>query len=433
MPQMIQAREAAGLLKPGMGVFVQGAASEPSHILGAIHDAPGAGAGVDFHYVFLAGINRFDPTSLDEDARATCFFVGAQNRASVAAGRTRFLALHYSRIFTYLRDQAPLDLAIIQVAPPDENGRCSLGVSVDFAPLAMDRAGCVLAEINPAMPAPPGSPTIAHEQIDYAVETDHPLVTYQDSPVPAEMVEIGRHVASLIEDGDCIETVIGRVPSAVLAALGDKRDLGLHSGMVSAPITRLIEKGVLTGARKSIDRGKAVTGVALGGPALFDYLGGAPDVLFRPVDYTHDVATIARIDNFVAVNSVLEIDLFGQINAETQGGRLTGGTGGLMDFMRGARLSKGGRSILALRASGAGGTVSRIVPALGQGQMVSGARTDVDFVVTEQGIADLRYLTPDARAQALISIAHPDFQDELSRAWHPLHATHIGKTEAKGD
>jgi 4-hydroxybutyrate CoA-transferase len=413
VPQTIEASEAAALLKPGMTVFVQGAASEPSQILGAIADAPGAAAGVHFVYVFLAGINRFDPTTLDEQAGATCFFVGAQNRASVAAGKTRFLALHYSRIFTYLRDEAPIDLALVQVAPPARDGRCSLGVSVDFAPVAMAKADCVLAEINTSMPAPPGSPSIAYEDLDYCVETDHPLVTYEETPVPDEMMEIGRHVASLIEDGDCIETGIGRVPSAVLAALGGKRDLGIHSGMVSAPIIELMEKGVVTGAMKSIDRGKAVTGVALGDSRLFDYLGAAPDVLFRTVDYTHDAATIAR-------------------NAETQDGRLTGGTGGLMDFMRGARLSRGGRSILALRASGAGGGVSRIVPALGAGQMVTGARTDVDFVVTEHGIADVRYLSVEERAQALIGIAGADFREDLSRAWHQLHATHMGTTEQKG-
>lgn len=426
MPQNIEAPEAAALLKPGMTVFVQGAASEPTHILGAIADAPGAADGVHFVYVFLAGINRFDPAVLSDRARATCFFVTAQNRASVAAGKTRFLALHYSRIFTYLRDAAQIDLALVQVAPPDREGRCSLGVSVDFAPSALAKAGTVVAEINRAMPAPPGSPTIPYEAIDFAVHTDHPLVTYEETPPPEEMTAIGRSVASLIEDGDCIETGIGRVPGAVLAALGGKRDLGIHTGMVSAPIIQLMEKGVVTGARKNIDQGKVVTGVALGGAGFFDFLGASPSILFRPADYTHDVATIARLDNFVAVNSVLEVDLFGQINAETQAGRLTGGTGGLMDFMRGARLSKNGRSIVALRASGAGGTVSRIVPALGAGQMVTGARTDVDFVVTEHGIADLRYQSVADRAQALIAIAAPDFRDQLERAWRSLHAAHIG-------
>ncbi len=426
MPEWITSSEAAALLKPGMNVYVQGAASEPSDLLGAIAKAEGAADGVHFIYVFLAGINRTDPAGLSEGASATCFFVSAHNRASVTAGKTKFLPLHYSRIFTYLRDAAPIDMALIQVAPPDENGRCSLGVSVDYAPCAMAKAGTVVAEINSTMPAPPGSPTIGLDEIDYCVETGHPLVSYEESPVPGEMMEIGHHVAALVQDGDCIETGIGRVPSAVLVALGGKQDLGMHSGMVSAPIMELVEKGVITGTRKSIDPGKVVTGVALGGPELFQFLGTSPDIMFKGVDYTHDVATLARIDNFVAINSVLEVDLFGQINAETQGAQLSGGTGGLMDFMQGARLSKGGRNILALRASGGRGKISRIVPALGVGQIVSGSRTDVDFVVTEHGMADIRYCSPDERARALIGIAAPDFQEDLSRAWHGLHATHIG-------
>ncbi|KAB2877607.1 MAG: acetyl-CoA hydrolase/transferase family protein [Pseudorhodoplanes sp.] len=426
MPAIIELQDFPSLLKPGMTVFVQGAASEPTDLLSALGHSGRAFHGVHFTGVFLPGVNKLDLASLGAGASATYFFVTPENTGSVATGQARFVPLHYSRIPRYFREMAAIDIALIQVAPPDERGQCSLGVSVDFVPGILERAGRVVAEINQSMPSPPGSPTIPFDRIDIAVRTDHPLLSYRQSDASAEVTVVGTAVAALIDDGDVIETGIGKVPTAVLQALGGKRDLGIHSGMISDPVIELMESGVVTGARKSIDQGKVVTGIALGTDRLFNFVRHHPDILFRPVDYTHSVAVLAQIDNFVAINSAIEVDLFGQVNGETLNGRQVSGVGGLVDFMRGARESSGGRSIIALTATGKGGEISRIVPALKPGQTTTTLRVDVDFVVTEHGTADLRYKSVDERAAALMGVAAPRFRQMLEEAWGPLRRAHLG-------
>jgi len=223
-------------------------------------------------------------------------------------------------------------------------------------------------------------------------------------------------VARLIEDGDTIQIGIGKVPAAVLASLRDRRDLGLHGGLVSDEVAELHASGVLTGARKSHERGVVVCTAALGSEAVYRWAGRCPDLRFAPVSHTHDVRVIAQIDRFVAINSVLSVDLSGQANAETVGGRQVSGTGGLLDFVRGARLSKGGRSILALPST-AGGRTSRIVPRLGEGDVVGCPRADADIVVTEHGVAHLRDRSIEERADVLVAIADPAFRDELADQW----------------
>jgi 4-hydroxybutyrate CoA-transferase len=427
MPATIELQDFPSFLKPGMTVFVQGAASEPTDLLSTLAGVSKACDGVHFTGMFLPGVNRNDPTTLSARASATYFFITPENSGSVASGKARFVPLHYSRIPFYFRDVAAIDMALIQVAPPDERGRCSLGVSVDFVPGILEKAGSVVvAEINQSMPPPLGSPTIPFDRIDIAVRTDHPLIAFDQSAASEEFAVIGAAVAALINDGDVIETGIGKVPTAVLRALGGKRDLGIHSGMISDPIIELMESGIVTGARKSIDQGKVVTGVALGTDRLYDFVGRTPDILFRPVDYTHNVNMLAQIENFVAINSAIEVDLFGQVNGENLNGRQVSGVGGLVDFMRGARESPGGRSIIALTATGKGGTTSRIVPTLQSGQTASTLRADVDFVVTEHGTVDLRYKSVDERAEALIAVAAPRFREMLEQAWRPLRRAHLG-------
>ncbi len=428
MPATMELLDFFRLLKPGMTVFVQGAASEPTELLSALAGSGEACDGVHFSGALLPGVNQYDPASFSAGASATYFFVTPENSGSVATGRARFMPLHYSRIPSYFRDVAAIDLALIQVAPPDERGQCSLGVSVDFVPGILKKPDVVVvAEVNQSMPSPPGSPTIPFDRIDFAVPTDHPLIPYGQSAASEEIAAIGTAVAALIHDGDVIETGIGKVPVAVLRALGGKRDLGIHSGMISDPIIELLESGVVTGARKSIDQGKVVTGLALGTDRLFDFVRHRPDILFRPVDYTHNAAVLAQIANFVAVNSAIEVDLFGQVNGETLDGRQISGVGGLVDFMRGARESPGGRSIVALTATGKGGAISRIIPALKPGQAATALRADVDFVVTEHGTADLRYKSIDERADALMGVAAPQFRRMLEEAWRPLRRAHLGR------
>lgn len=420
MTNWIKAGAVRDLLPPGASVFVQGAASEPTHLL----DALAGGAPRDLRYlsVQLSGINRRDLAALHEGARFTGFFVTPETRNSFADGDARFLPLGYPEIVRYLAGPAPLDAALIQVAPPDGDGRCSLGISADFPTLALSRAPVVIAEVNGTMPSPPGSPWIAMERIDYAVETDHPLVELAPPADDEASSAIAAALAGLIEDGDTLQMGIGRIPTAFLSALAGHRDLGIHSGLISDPVADLVRQGVVTGAGKTMDPGKVVTGVALGTKPLYDFLAHAPDIEFRPAAYTHDPSVIARIERFTAVNSGIEVDLLGQVNGETVGGRQVSGAGGLATFMAGARLARGGRAVMALPATADGGARSRIVPLLQPGSAVTVPRAHADMVLTEHGLARLRHLDLDARAEALIAIAAPQFQGDLAAAWERFRA-----------
>ena len=419
MPEQITLDRLPDLLRPGMTVFVAGASGEPTPLLQALAQAPAASAGVHYVGCRIPGLNVVDPASFHPDARLTSFFVYGEIARSHAAGRVRFLPLHYSGIWQYLSTLA-VDLALIQASLPDERGQCGLGVSVHFVPAVLERARVVVAEVNAAMPRPPRSYGIPYQRLDYVVTTERPLLALPGGEQAADTRRIGAHVASLIADGDTIQIGIGKVPAAVLTALRDHRDLGLHGGMLADQVADLHAAGVMTGARKSHDRGLMVCAAAVGTAKVYDWAGTCPELEFAPVSYTHDVRVMARIDNFVAINSVLSVDLSGQANAEMLGGRQVSGSGGLLDFVRGARLSRGGRSILALPATAAGGKASRIVPRLGESDVVSCPRADADIVVTEHGIAHLRDKSIDERAEALIAIADPDFRDQLASDWHAL-------------
>lgn len=421
MPKVIGADRLPALLRPGMTVFVQGASGQPLPLLEALAAAPAASDRVDYVGCFIPGVNTVDPAAWHPRARLTSPFVFDALAASYAAGRVRFLPVHYSAFERHLRD-LDIDLALIQVTPPDGAGKCSLGVSIHFVPAALTRARAIVAEVNRALPRPRASVTIPFARLDYVVETDRPLPNLAGGAPSPEALRIGAHVASLIADGETIQIGIGKVPAAVLGALRDRRDLGLHGGLVSDEVAELHACGVLTGARKSRDRGVLVCTAALGGPRVYEWAATCGQLRFAPVGHTHDIRVIAGIDHFVAINSVLAVDLFGQANAETVAGRQVSGTGGLLDFVRGAQLSKGGRSILALPATAAGGKTSRIVAALGAGDVVSCPRADADFVVTEYGIAKLRGKSLDERAEALIAIAAPAFRDRLAAGWAALRA-----------
>jgi 4-hydroxybutyrate CoA-transferase len=366
----------------------------------------------------IPGVNAVDPATFHPGARLTSFFLFGDVARSHAAGRVRFLPLHYSGIWDYLAG-LEVDLALIQITPPDRAGRCSLGVSVHFVPAVLDRAKAIVAEVNAAMPRPGRSFEIPYDRLDHVVETERPLVALASGDLPPEIARIGAHVATLIEDGDTIQIGIGKVPAAVLASLRDRRDLGLHGGLVSDELAELHAAGVLTGTQKSHEPGTIVCTSALGSERVYGWAGRCPDLRFAPVSHTHDVRVISRIDRFVAINSVLAVDLSGQANAEMLGGRQVSGTGGLLDFVRGARLSRGGRSILALPST-AGGRTSRIVPRLGESDIVSCPRADADIVVTEHGIARLHDKSTDERALALIAIADPTFRDELADQWNAM-------------
>jgi 4-hydroxybutyrate CoA-transferase len=419
MPEPIALNRLPDLLRPGMTVFIAGASGEPTPLLEALSAAPERSAGVHYVGCRIPGLNMIDPASFHPEARLTSFFVFGEIAKSHAAGRVRFLPLHYSGIWQYL-GALPVDLALIQTSLPDERGQCSLGVSVHFVPAVLSRAKLVVAEVNAAMPRPRASYAVPYERLDHVVATERELPALPGGELSDEVRRIGGHAASLIGDGDTIQIGIGKVPAAVLGALRDHRDLGFHSGLVADGVADLHAAGVMTGARKSRDRRLMIGTAAIGTRRVYDWAAGCPDLELAPVSYTHDARVIARIDNFVAINSVLAVDLAGQANAENLGGRQVSGTGGLLDFLRGARLSQGGRSILALPSTAAGGKASRIVLRLGESDVVSCPRADADIVVTEHGIAQLRDKSLDERAQALIAIAAPGFRDQLASGWKAM-------------
>jgi 4-hydroxybutyrate CoA-transferase len=419
MPRKITAERLPDLLRPGMTVFVQGASGEPSPLLEALAAAPAASEGIHYVGCLIPGVNVMDPASFHPNAGLTSFFVFGDIGRSHAAGKVRFLPLHYTGIWDYLAG-LEIDFALIQVTRPDRAGRCSLGVSVHFVPAVLGHAKAIVAEVNAALPRPARSYELPYERLDYVIETERPLVALTTGDLPPQTSKIGAHVASLIDDGDTLQVGIGKVPAAVLAALRERRDLGLHGGLVSDEVADLHETGVLTGARKSHDPGTMVCTAALGSARVYDWAGHCPDIRFAPVSYTHDIRVLGQLDNLVAINSVLAVDLSGQANAEMLGGRQVSGTGGLLDFVRGARSSRGGRSILALPSTAAGGNTSRIVPRLGATDVVSCPRADADIVVTEHGVARLRNKSIDERAAALIAIADSAFRRDLAEQWQAL-------------
>lgn len=398
----------ADLLQSGQTVFVAGSANEPTGLLEQLREG-GVPAGLEFLQFPLAGYNRQDFTAYGPDTRHTTFFM-TPHLEGADRDRLHFLPMQMRRVYDYVGSHT--DVALLQVAR-DADGVLRLGPNVDFAAAALASASVVIAELNTAFTAPAGAPAIDEGRIDALVTTQRPLFEMAAPEVDDTARAIGDLVAAEIRDGDCLQTGIGAIPAAILARLGQRNDLGLHGGLIDDGGMALIEAGNVTGARKEIDRGVHITGMALGTAGLLQRLADTPAVQFRGADYTHESAVIGRLSGFVSVNSAVQVDLFGQVNAEMAGGRQISGTGGSVDFMRAARVSPGGRSIIAMTATARRGTVSRIVPRV---ELVTALRTDVDLVVTEYGVARLRDASVRARAEALIAIAAPPFRDELRAA-----------------
>jgi len=410
MPKSIAASDLASLLRPGMHVYAPGLSGEPTILVDGLKAGAECCAGVSFIGVWIPGMNRVDYAGLHPQARATAFFATPETRESRSAGKVDHLPVSYFAAYGHLRDRAPVDLALVQVSPPGADGRCSLGVANDFTPAVLDKSAIIVAHVNARMPRTTGAATLHLDDLDYVVEAECDLLGDDTALAPPWDV-IGRYVADLIEDGDAVEVGVGRVQS-VYDALSGKRDITVHVGLIGDAVMRAARTGVIAERPDAI-----TTGVAWGTRDLHEFAASDPRVRFAPVGWTHDITTLASVERFVAVNSVIEVDLLGQANAEMIGGRQVGAAGGLTDFMRGARASPGGRAIVALESTVKGGSVSRIVPALAADTSVSVARGDMEIVVTENGVADLRGKSVDARAEALIAIAAPAFRDELAEAW----------------
>lgn len=393
------------LIRAGDRVWVAGSSNEPTGLLEAIA-AEGLPPSVTFVQFPLSGYNTTDFTSLRSDTRLETFFMTPELRGADPE-RLEFVPMRMREVYEHL--SRGIDVALVQAAR-DADGVLRLGPNVDFAAAALDSAARVGVELNTSFVAPAGAPELDERRIDVLVETRRPLFELPAPTMDEAAKRIGALTASVIRDGDCLQTGIGGIPAAILAELADRNDLGLHGGLLDDGGMRLIERGNVTGVRKQRDKGVHVTGMALGSSRLIDWLAATPAVRFEPASYTHEVTVIRELDNFVSINSAVEVDLFGQVNAEYAGGRQISGTGGSVDFMRAAAASRGGRSIIAMNATARGGTVSRIVPRV---ELVTALRTDVDMVVTEFGIARLRGVSARERALRLISLAAPEFRDAL--------------------
>ena len=346
--------------------------------------------------------------------RHSGLFLGENVREAVAAGRADYTPIFLSEIEgLFVSGALPLDVVLMQVSPPDEHGFVSLGTTVDCTMTATRSAHTVIAEVNERVPRTHGDTSIHVSHIAAVVETSRPLLELKSEPFTEIHRRIGQNVASLIPDGATLQTGIGGIPEAVLACLGDKRDLGIHTELVSDGVIDLIESGVLNGERKSLHRGKAVLSFVLGSQRLFDFIHDNPSFEFRSICYTNDPWVVAQNDRMVAINSALQVDLTGQVCADSMGITPFSGFGGQVDFIRGAARSKGGVPIIALLSTARHGAISRIVPVLEPGAGVVTSRADVHYVVTEHGVAYLHGKTLRERAEALIAIAEPRFQAEL--------------------
>ena len=365
------------------------------------------------HLMTLGSAPYVQP-GLEQRFRHTAFFIGANVRQAVQEGRADFMPVFLSEIPLLIASgRVGIDVALIQVSPPDRHGFVSLGVSVDIVRAAVDTASVILAEVNPNMPRTLGDSFLDVDRISALIPVDEPLPERHPEPLDDVVRAIGRNVASLIPDGATLQMGIGKIPDAVLAALTDRRDLGVHTEMLSDGVMDLAEAGVITGRRKNFLPGKLVTSFVMGTRRLYEWIHDNPLIEMRPSLFTNDPFQISRNDNMVAINAALAVDLTGQVAADTVRGKFFSGIGGQVDFIRGAARSKGGKPIIALPATAKGGSVSRIQSVFEEGTGVVTSRGDIHYVVTEYGIADLWGKNIAQRVDALVGIAHPDFRAEL--------------------
>lgn len=409
--------EAISRITHGMRLFLHGAAATPTLLVEALarrHDL----TGVSLYHLHTTGPAPFADPGQEGRFLSVSLFAGPPVREAIDAGRADFVPVFLSDIpRLFLERVIPLDAALLQLSPPDRHGYCTLGTSVDAALAASHAAKYIIAEINEQMPRTHGNTLVHIDRVSAFVRSDRPLAGHAPRPGTAVEDAIGEHAARLVPDGGTLQMGIGGIPDAVLRHLFDKHDLGVHTEMFSDGVVDLVEAGVITNRRKHLHPGRMITSFVLGSTRVYDFVHDNPFVEFHPCDHTNDTARIRRNDHAVAINSALEIDLSGQVCADSIGFRIYSGIGGQMDFIRGSALSRGGRPIIALPSTAAGGTVSRIVAALKPGSGVVTTRGHVHWVVTEYGAVNLFGLGLRQRAEALISVAHPDFRAELRRAF----------------
>jgi 4-hydroxybutyrate CoA-transferase len=412
--KIVSAQTALASVKPGDRVVVAHACGEPQTLVQALVDRAPELANVEVVHMVAEGPAKYAQPGMEKSFRVNTFFVGASTREAVADGRGDYTPVYFSETPRLFKQKIlSVDVMLVQVTPPDEDGFCSYGLSVDYTQSATESAHIVIAQMNASLPRTFGA-KVSLDTFTYIVEKDEPPIELKPAKLDDIDKKIGEHVASLVPDGATLQLGIGAIPDAVLTFLGGKKDLGIHSEMFSDSVVDLARAGVITNKRKTIHPGKFTATFLMGSRKLYDFVNNNPDVEMLAVDYVNDPFVIGQFADLISINSALSVDLMGQVNAETIDGVQYSGIGGQVDFERGASRSPGGKAIIAMPSTAAHGKVSRICRSLGEGEVCSTGRCDVHFVVTEYGIADLRGKTLRQRSEALIAISHPDFRAMLA-------------------
>jgi 4-hydroxybutyrate CoA-transferase len=416
--KIVSVAEALRSVKSGDRVVIGHACGEPQTLVEALVTRAHELRNVEVVHMVPMGPAKYAQPGMEKSFRHNTFFLGATTRKAVEEKRADFTPCFFSEVPRLFKSNLlPVDVALIQVTPPDVNGYCSLGVSADYTLAAAECAKTVIAQVNSLVPWTGGA-KIAIDQISCIVEKDEPLIELQPPKIGEVEKKIGENVASLIPNGATLQLGIGAIPDAVLRFLHDKKDLGIHSEMFSDGVVFLAEAGVITNREKTINPGKFIATMLMGTRKLYDFVDRNPNVEVLPVDYVNDPCIIGQHDKMISINSAIQVDLMGQVTAEMIGSRQFSGIGGQVDFVRGASRSAGGKSIIALPATAAGGKLSRICCELDRGAAVSTSRNDVQYVVTEYGVANLRGKSLYERAHGLIAIAHPNFRQALLAEAH---------------
>ena len=415
--RLISADEAMKKIKSGCRVSIGNCAGEAVCLSEALVRNRERYKDIEISMMLSLSSGEYAAPGMEAYFRIMAQFVGPSTRNTVKAGHGDYIPCHFSQIPNLFDTTMPLDVAMITVSPPDKHGYCSLGVSVDYNKHAVETAPTVIAQVNKYMPRTLGDCFIHVSEMTCIVERDEPLKELKPPVITDVERAIGEHCASLIRDGDCLQLGIGAIPDAVLLFLRDKRDLGIHSEMFSDGVVELFEKGVVTNKAKNFHSGKMLATFLMGTRRLYDFADDNPCVEMHPVTYINDPLIASRNDNLVSINSCVQVDLLGQVCSEMVGATQISGVGGQVDFVRAASLSRGGRSIIAMPSTAMKGTVSKIVPMLDEGACVTTSRNDVEYIITEYGIARLRHKPVRERARALIGIAHPNFREQLKEAF----------------
>jgi 4-hydroxybutyrate CoA-transferase len=420
--RVVSAEEAIRVVQSGQRVYIGGGCGVPKSLLDALVARAPELYDIETVSILHMGEAPYAQPGMQGHFRHNALFIGANVRQAVNDGRADFTPIHLHEIPDLFRDGTlPLDVAIIQVGPPDEHGFCSFGVEVGITKPAAQAARVVVAEVNERMPRILGDSFIHWSKLDYVVPVSRPLNAFPQGESGDVQDMIARHISMLIDDGSTMQMGIGGIPDAVLSYLHDRRHLGVHTELFSDGVVGLVEEGVITNEVKTLHPGKCVAGFVLGSQLLFDWADNNPIVELHPTDYVNDPFIIAQNERMISINSAIQIDLTGQVCADSIGEVFYSGVGGQVDFVRGAARSKGGKPIIALPATAKNGTISRIVPVLDRGAGVVTSRGDVHYVATEYGVVNLHGQSVRQRAGLLISVAAPQFREQLQRAAAERH------------